>query len=249
MEIVAGKKSLKKKTLVFLHYFGGAADSWKWVIDLLKSDYDCIALNLPGFGGAEPLKFPSIAHFAEFIIEELKCRNIKECSLVGHSMSGKIALLLASKIGAELVSKVVLVAPSPPTIEPLDKKGKEKMLNHPNKKEVEEAVEGAVGTKLSPERFDLALETQLMVDEKTWRWWILEGMNNSIINEITNLKIPISLIYSEDDPIIKQDTVEQSVIQLLSLSSIKSTNSVGHLIPLEAPEWLAEQIRSIVDPS
>ncbi len=37
--------------LVFLHYFGGSAQSWRWVVEKLSDDYRCIAITLPGFGG------------------------------------------------------------------------------------------------------------------------------------------------------------------------------------------------------
>ncbi len=46
--------------LVFLHYFGGSANSWQWVAEELRADCQCIALNLPGFGGTQPLEKPSI---------------------------------------------------------------------------------------------------------------------------------------------------------------------------------------------
>jgi hypothetical protein len=40
------------QTVVSLHYFGGSALSWQWVVEELAADIRCIALNLPGFGTA-----------------------------------------------------------------------------------------------------------------------------------------------------------------------------------------------------
>ena len=42
-------------TLVFLHYFSGAAASWQWVMRSLESDFRCVAIDLPGFGQAPPV--------------------------------------------------------------------------------------------------------------------------------------------------------------------------------------------------
>lgn len=40
--------------LVFLHYFGGSAQSWLWVAESLSDAYRCTAIDFPDFGG-EPL--------------------------------------------------------------------------------------------------------------------------------------------------------------------------------------------------
>ena len=55
-----------EKTLVLLHDFGGAANSWQWVAQKLP-DYRCIALNLPRFGGTPAPQKPSLQHYAEVV--------------------------------------------------------------------------------------------------------------------------------------------------------------------------------------
>lgn len=101
------------ETLVFLHYFGGAASSWQWTIEHLNSEYQCIALNLPGFGDTPPLAHPAIDHFAEWIAQTLLDHDVDSCTLIGHSMSGKLALEVAAKYPKLKTKQVILVAPSP----------------------------------------------------------------------------------------------------------------------------------------
>ncbi len=84
-----------KKTLVFIHYFGGDAGSWQWLVKRLQKNHTCILLNLPGFGSTRPISHPSIFEFSKFIntcIDEL---GLKEYILCGHSMGGKLALYAA----------------------------------------------------------------------------------------------------------------------------------------------------------
>ena len=69
-----------REIIVFLHYFGGSAASWDWVIKKLSKDYRCIAITLPGFGSSPAMKKPSIQAFAEFVQRDLDSRGIKKYS-------------------------------------------------------------------------------------------------------------------------------------------------------------------------
>lgn len=101
--------------LVFLHYFGGSAQSWQWVAEKLSDNYRCVALNLPGFGGTPPLEKPSTQGFADFVRSALSKLKIGRCALIGHSMGCKIALQVAADAAPETIQQLILVAPSPPT--------------------------------------------------------------------------------------------------------------------------------------
>ena len=234
------------KTLVFLHYFGGAASSWQWTIEHLCNDYQCIALNLPGFGDTPPLQQPTIEHFAQWIAKTLLEHDVDSCTLIGHSMSGKLSLEVAAQHPELNTEQVILVAPSPPTTEPMPEEEKERMLQHPNLQEAEKTVKQASIKSLSEEKKKLATYTQLIIDHPTWIWWLQDGMNHSIEGHLPKVKVPVSVIASKDDPAIPYKSILSDVIGLLPQAKLISTEQIGHLIPLEDPEWLAQQIRAIV---
>jgi len=236
------------EVLVFLHYFGGSGKSWKWVADKLSDNYRCITLNLPGFGGSPAIDIPSIEGFAEHVQKELDSLGITTYTLIGHSMGGKIAMQIAINDEKGFVKQLILVAPSPPTTEPLSEDEKKHMFNHPNLKEAERSVERAIKQSLTEQQYKLAVETQLMVDEVAWRWWILQGMNHSIAEKAKLLELPITVLASEDDPVMTSDVINQRVMPVLKQAKLINTRNVGHLSPLEAPEWIAAQIKKIVHP-
>lgn len=234
------------ETLVFLHYFGGAAQSWQWVAEKLAQEYRCIAINLPGFGGAPALEEISIAGFAEYVQQEIDQLKLNSYTLVGHSMGGKIALQVAANAAKGTVRQLILLAPSPPTTEPMPTEERERMLRHPDRQEAITSVMNAIRRDLPAAQQQLAVETQLIVHEAAWQWWLLEGMDYSIADRVQSLEIPLTVLASEDDPVITADVIQERVLAVLEQATLITTTDVGHLLPLEAPDWAARQIRNIV---
>ncbi len=107
------------KTIVFLHYFGGSAQSWKWVGEKLKDSFRCISITLPGFGGTPSLQAPSIQCYAKYVQDQLSLLAVNNYNLIGHSMGGKIAMQLATDAIEGAVQQLILIAPSPPSTEPI----------------------------------------------------------------------------------------------------------------------------------
>ncbi len=241
------RRGNKGDVLVFLHYFGGSAKSWQWVAKELSNQYQCIAINLPGFGGAAAMDKPSIQGFAEYVQEVLDSLKIKKYTLIGHSMGGKIAMQVAANASKGSVQQLILVAPSPPTTEPMKQEEKERMLKHPDRQVAEKTVNGAVKQTLQAQRHKLAVETQLIIDEATWRWWLLEGMEHSIAEKVKSLELPVKVLASKDDPVMTFDVIEQRVMQVLVKAKLVTTQQIGHLSPLEAAEWVASEIGNLVE--
>jgi pimeloyl-ACP methyl ester carboxylesterase len=234
-------------TLVFLHYFSGSAASWQWVTSQLKTDFRCVALDLPGFGNAPPLPEPSLANYSKFIQEALSQLGIDRCVLIGHSMGGKIALQVAADAGEQRIQQVILVAPSPPTQEPMPDEERDRMLqDHHNPAAASTTVDGASQQLLPDIRRTIAIRTHTQAEDRTWRWWLLDGMNHSIADQLSDMQIPVTIIASQDDPVIPWATIQQEVVDVLPKVKLITLSDVGHLIPLEMPEQLAQSIRQAV---
>jgi pimeloyl-ACP methyl ester carboxylesterase len=101
--------------LLFLHYWGGSSRTWELVIDRLKTDFRCVAYDQRGWGDSDKLEtgysMQDLANDAEALIRSL---GLNRYVLIGHSMGGKAAQLLASK-QPEGLEALILVAPAPPT--------------------------------------------------------------------------------------------------------------------------------------
>lgn len=234
-----------KHTIVFVHYFGGDAGSWQWLVKRLPKKFTAVLLNLPGFGGTEGFKEPSIYDFALYINRIIKELDLKEYTLCGHSMGAKLILYAAQLTTGPKPKRLILIAPSPPTVEAMSKEEKVRMLNHPNENEAIHTVEGATRKKLRKKKFKYAVESQLRIDSKVWQWWLNKGMNNNIASRITGIEIPTFIICSKNDPVISIDAVYTDTMPNVYKPKLIQLSKSGHLIPMEVPRKLARILKRI----
>lgn len=85
----------KSPALVFLHGFLGNSDDWADTIRHLKDDYYCICLDLPGHGrstGCVPPLQDGFAYCHRLIKNTLNTLQVKQYTLIGYSLGGRIAL-------------------------------------------------------------------------------------------------------------------------------------------------------------
>ena len=95
----------KQRHLLFIHGLGSAADRWMNIPQTLSSEYNCIAIDLPGFGESDrsPNVDYTINYFREFIVSFLQKLSIpiENTSIIGHSLGGYIASEIAIQNGAK----------------------------------------------------------------------------------------------------------------------------------------------------
>src|SRR5271168_2262110 len=113
LEIYAEEEGEGSPALVFIHYWGGSRRTWSEVIALLSKRFRCIAVDLRGWGksdrGADDYSLFAQADDVLGVIEALK---LTDFVLVGHSMGGNIAQILAAR-RPDGLKVLVLVAPAP----------------------------------------------------------------------------------------------------------------------------------------
>ncbi len=99
-------------TLVFIHGLGETMQTWAKNIPGLKKHFHCIAIDLPGHGQSQAGDYPYTPFFfADTIAEFLIQQNLSQVSLIGHSLGGQIAIVLAISKPI-LVNKLILIAPA-----------------------------------------------------------------------------------------------------------------------------------------
>ena len=104
----------KQPALVLLHYWGGTGRTWDLVIRELAGRHRCVAPDLRGWGMSDKKADGYDLHTqADDVAALIASLELPQYVLIGQSMGGKIAQILASRRPKGLKG-LVLVAPAPP---------------------------------------------------------------------------------------------------------------------------------------
>jgi pimeloyl-ACP methyl ester carboxylesterase len=100
------------ETVLLVHGLGDEADTWRHILPSLSADHRVVAPDLPGFGRSDPAKRGySVPLFVEALIELLGTLAIDQVTLVGHSLGGIVAQLMALA-SPERVARLALIGGS-----------------------------------------------------------------------------------------------------------------------------------------
>lgn len=86
-------------TLVLVHGLGGSLVNWEPVLELVAAERDVIAVDLPGFGGSDPLgegTRHSSLEMGRAITKHLAALGVERPHLTGNSLGGWVALEMAA---------------------------------------------------------------------------------------------------------------------------------------------------------
>lgn len=116
-------KGSGEKTLVFIHGFASSQKAWQWITPEFEKTHRLILLDLVGSGESDKSaydedRYQKIASHVKDIKEVLAALAVKEATLIGHSLGGMMALLLA-KNQPELIRQVIVIGSSPSYINDL----------------------------------------------------------------------------------------------------------------------------------
>ncbi len=97
-----------KPKVILLHGLGANAESWQFTVPALAANYHVIAPDQVGFGKSDkPLLKYRVGTYADFLDKFMAELKIEKASLVGNSMGGWVAGLMAIKY-PNRVDRIVL---------------------------------------------------------------------------------------------------------------------------------------------
>ena len=231
-------------SLIFLHYFAGSSASWSEVMTQLQETTHCIAPDLPGFGESQPIAERTVEAVAVVIAEMIHQLDLQHYILIGHSMGGKVALALASTQPPGLQS-LILLAPSPPTPEPIAVSERSHLLQtYGIRSAAEETAHKITAQDLSQSAFDRVVQDNLRSSQEAWQAWLECGSRQDISSTMTTITVPVLVIVGAEDSVIPQALLQQEVVNSIANAQLVVVPNAGHLLPLEAPQAIVELIQA-----
>lgn len=234
--------------LVFLHYWGGSSRTWRHVIHALTPAFRTIAVDQRGWGLSDkPLEGYTLTVLADDAQRLVESLDLDHYILVGHSMGGKVAQLLASRHPAGLAG-LVLVAPSPPSPMNVPLKVRQGMVNaYDSRESILDTVEQMLtASPLQPEDLQTVVQDSLQGSQAAKTAWPLVASQEDITAQAALIRVPTLVISGDKDRVDSPAVLQQELMTRIPQAILHILPGIGHLSPLEAPENLAHLIRDFV---
>jgi len=242
-------------TLVLMHFLGGSHREWDEVVALLGENVRTVALDMPGFGDSAQVPGYSVAEMADAVESAIHEQVEGPYILVGHSMSGKVSMVLARRAqdrADKSLLGLVLIAPSPPSPEPMSDEKRSMMLGllgerHPD----DRARARSFITKnelrdILPEIEERASLEVLRMNRAAWTAWVTKGSKEDWSERVGTLELPALVIAGDKDLSLGPEQQETLTLPHLHQGELKTVARCSHLVPMEKPEELAMLLRAFL---
>lgn len=235
--------------VVLLHGFGGGIDDWYDIQPDLARDRLALAYDLPGHGRS--LDHPAGGNagaMAKAVLADLDLRGIARAHVVGFSMGGAVACLMAMRAG-ERVASLTLLAPGgfgPEINGPL----LARFATPAGADELRAAMNDMAAPGYAFEtRYVAALAALRQVEGQPARLAAIADMiaRDSRQGEIprdalARLAMPVTVVWGTEDPVLPYS---QSA-NLPSGFHFVSIPGAGHMLPVEARKAVIAAIRKTI---
>jgi 3-oxoadipate enol-lactonase len=234
--------------LIFLHYWGGSSRTWQSVVDRLGLKPRTIVLDQRGWGSSVATDGRyGLAAMADDVEAVAHKFGLKRYALIGHSMGGKVAQIVAAR-RPEGLAALVLIAPAPPTPMPVPKEQRAAMLDsYASREGALQALSVLAGKPLSPELREHVIEDTLRGAPSAKRAWTESGMIEDITAGLDAVTVPVTVVIGDRDQVEHEAALRQILTRFLPQATFRVLEGVGHLSPLEAPDAVADACTSFLD--
>lgn len=221
--------------------FSEGAESWLLNIEPLAARFRVLALDCLGWGMGDRLNTPySFAYLVDHVREVQDALGLEQTHIVGHSMGGWIASLLAYE-SPNRVDRLVLVASGGTATRPLP------AMVHFQPPSREE-IRAQLARRFTGRGLDLARLEELLVERTQNAEWVeafgkimahmtdpLTRARYNTLRRLPRISAPTLIIWGSDDPVNALEMGQQTH-QLIPNSRLLVFEGCGHGVPSERPE-------------
>ncbi|MCJ1689402.1 alpha/beta hydrolase [Rathayibacter sp. VKM Ac-2927] len=244
-----------RPTIFALHGLGLSGRLFDPLARELADAAEVVAIDLPGYGDARDAEDVSLEAMTTAVIRTIRELGASRWLLVGHSMGGKVASLVAARTlsgrsGLFGLAGVVLLAGSPLSPEPMPEEKRSEMLGWvaDGPLDAEHArtfLEQNIGGDLPAAEDRQALADLLRSSPAAWRDWLETGSREDRTDVADLLSaLPALLIAGGEDGDLGADGQRATNARSYPRARLLELPGAGHLLPIERPVEVAAAIRT-----
>ncbi len=231
------------KNIILLHGWKQDSSSFWGVIEPLKKDFTLWLIDLPGFGRSDlPKRSFKVIDYANVIYEFIKKNRIKNVTLLGHSVGGRIAIKLAANYPASLEK---LILEDSAGIRP--KRDISKTLFYPLAKAFHYLIPNWFNLKERLRyKFYRSLESDY-INAGELKETLTNVSNEDLTTDLPKIKTETLLIWGEKDPILEASLGNgKKMYRLIPNSKIEVIDEVGHFPHVENPDRFVYYVKDFI---
>lgn len=232
------------ETLVLVHGFLGAIEVFNEVIEEFNTQYDVIAIDLPGHGESKLEKESySVYDYAKAVAEVLQHEGVSEATWLGHSMGGYIALAALEKNIAP-IKRVILAYSSDLADTEEQKEKRTKQQQQISEVGVEKFVDEIIGNFFGENAKEETINVARQIAYRASKEGLitaLEAMKSRPSQQelLEQTHTPILVIEGFQDKIVKPINVKNPNVR-------KNETMTGHLGMLEDPQGFIQAVHQFM---
>ncbi|HWU66792.1 MAG TPA: alpha/beta hydrolase [Methylophilus sp.] len=240
----------EKPTLIALHGLTGSGACWSQLARELEPHYDIIMPDARGHGmSSAPQHGYTYQDHANDVIELIRTLDIKNPYLLGHSMGGMTAAMVASRLGFA-ISGIILADPTFISPEWQDQVYESGIVEQHRQmlKSTKEALFKEAKAKhrfRSSELLEHIVEARLQTSVKAFD--VLIPPNPEFEELIRNIYVPTLLVLGSEG-IVSSETARE-LHEINPDLQYKLIPDVGHGLPYDEPVRLAAAIDAFLKPT
>lgn len=254
-----------ENVLLFVHGLASYIPAWMKLIPLLKNDFRCIAIDLPGYGKSSAgVHGGTVSLYTEVISLFIKKLSLENVTLVGHSMGGQISIAAALKFPS-LIKKLVLMAPA--GFETFSEEEKLLIKKYNTDQFYFSANDDEIFASFRSNFFKMNDDIQPMINDrikmKGWKNFgdyckvVANSLNGlldyPVYDKLSNIIQPTLIFFGKNDKWIPNKNLHKNITtepiahngaSKIPHSKLIMIDECGHFIPYEHPDLLAREIKS-----
>jgi 3-oxoadipate enol-lactonase len=237
-------------TLVFLHFWGGSSATFRHLLPLLSA-YPTVSPTFRGWGdstGPSNASEYGIKNLASDILSLISQMSIQSYILIGHSMGGKVAQLIASQRPPGL-QKLILLAPAPPTplVLPTEEMRQQQIHAYDTPEAAEFVIRNVLSsTTLADDDVKITVRDCMSGSDVATTAWPMYAAGEDISSEVGKINVPVLVLVGELNRVEPVERVRTEVVSRISGAKLTALHGVGHLLPLESSKEVVQEIEAFV---
>lgn len=229
------------ETFIFIHGWMTSARVWEPLLGQLPG-FRCLAPDLRGAGASPGAASVTLADYVDDLSLLCSSRDLTGVHLVGHSMGGQLAAMLAAR-HPERFATLSLLNPVPVSGLPMPEQVLPLFRHCGGQRDQLAQILDMACLALSPAQRELLLEEAVRIDPIVISTGF-EAWRRGAETALETLTLPVTVV-ATDDPFLPQDFLRQAVLARFPQGRLVHLPGPGHYPQLEATEAVAALLREV----